>query len=171
MLAFEDETTVTQKPCILKSMSFEGYQHKIEHNGSRKRFSAYISMLWPDQKLMYYFYDKMNSINTIDYLEKISRYVIKSKWKRLILIWDHASFHISKKTNDYINAQKHWLTIIYLPKKAPYLNPNERKVNQQMKSCVCANKFYEHIQYQKDAVSYFLDNRFGKWNDDRHYDT
>jgi hypothetical protein len=38
-----------------------------------------------------------------------------------------------------------WLTIIHLPKKAPYLNPNERKVNQQIKSDVCANRFYEHI--------------------------
>jgi DDE superfamily endonuclease len=171
MLAFEDETTLTQKPCILKSMSFEGEQLKIEHNGSRKRFSAYISMLWPDQKLMYYFYDKMNSINTIDYLEKLKKYVIKSKWKRLILIWDHASFHISKRTSDYINAQKRWLTITYLPKKAPYLNPNERKVNQRIKSCVCANRFYEYIQDQKYAVSYFLDNKFGRWNDDRHYDT
>jgi hypothetical protein len=164
MLAFEDETTLTQKPCIRRSMSFEGQQYRIEHNGSRKRFSAYISMLWPDQKkLMYYFYDRMNSINTIDYLEKLRKYVIKnSKWKRLILIWDHASFHISKRTNGYINAQKHWLTIIYLPKRAPYLNPNERKVNQQIKSCVCANRFYEHIQDQKDAVSYFLDNKFGR---------
>lgn len=171
MLAFEDETTLTQKPCIRRSMSFEGQQYRIEHNGSRKRFSAYISMLWPDQKLMYYFYDKMNSINTMDYLEKLRKHVIKSKWKRLILIWDYASFHISKRTNDYINAQKHWLTIIYLPKKAPYLNPNERKVNQQIKSCVCANRFYEDIQDQRAAVSEFLDKRFGRWNDDRHYDT
>ena len=57
MLVFEDETTITQKPCIVKSMSFEGEQLKIEHNGSRNKFSAYISMLWPDQKLMYDFYD------------------------------------------------------------------------------------------------------------------
>ena len=44
MLVFEDETIVTQKPCIRKSMSFEGEQQKIGHNGSRKRFSMYVSM-------------------------------------------------------------------------------------------------------------------------------
>ena len=71
MLAFEDETTLTQKPCIRRSMSFEGQQYRIEHNGSRNRFSAYISMLWPDQRLIYDFYDKMNSTNTIDHLEKL----------------------------------------------------------------------------------------------------
>jgi hypothetical protein len=48
------------------------------------------------------------------------------------------------------------LTIIYIPKKAPYLNPNERKVNQQIKSDVCANRFYEHMEEQKAAVSEYL---------------
>jgi len=74
-------------------------------------------------------------------------------------------------TNDYINAQQHWLTIIYLPNKAPYLNPNERKVNQHIKSDVCANRFYTNIEEQKDAVSEYLENRFGTWNNDRRYDT
>ena len=165
MLVFEDETTITQKPCIRKSMSFEGQQHKIEHNGSRKKFSAYISMLWPDQRLMYDFYDKMNSTNTIDHLEKLSKYVMNIRWKRLIVIWDHASFHVSKILYHYIKAQKHWLTIIYLPKKAPYLNPNEIRVNQRIKSCVCANRFYEHIEDQKATVSEYLDKRFGGWVD------
>ena len=176
MLVFEDETTITQKPCIVKSMSFEGEQLKIEHNGSRNKFSAYISMLWPDQKkLMYDFYDDdMNSINTINHLENLRKYVMNTRWKRLILIWDHASFHVSKMTNDYINAQKQWLTMIYLPKKAPYLNPNERKVNHQIKSHVCANRFYEHIEDQKTAVSLYMDEQFGTWIDDDdglYYDT
>jgi hypothetical protein len=49
-------------------MSFEGEQQRIEHNGSRGKFYAYISMVWPEEKLMYNFYDEMNSINTIDHL-------------------------------------------------------------------------------------------------------
>ena len=147
-------------------MSFEGEQQKIEHNGSRKKFSAYISMLWPDKKLMYDFYDVMNSDNTIDHLENLRKYVMKIRWKRLILIWDNASFHVSRIVHDYIKIQKDRLTIIYLPKKAPYLNPNERKVNQQIKSYVCANRFYENIENQKAAVSEYLDKRFGRWNND-----
>jgi hypothetical protein len=151
-VAFEDETIITQKPCIRKSLSFEGEQQKIEHTGSREKFSAYISMVWPEEKLMYNFYDEMNSTNTI---------------------WDNASFHLSKMVMDYINTQKEedWLNIIYLPKKAPYLNPNERKVNQQIKSNICANRFYDHIEEQKTAVSEYLDKRFGRWHDDISYDT
>ena len=152
-------------------MSFEGEQQRIEHTGSRKKFSAYISMVWPDQKLMYDFYDVMNSDNTIDHLEKLRKYVMKIRCKRLILICDNASFHISRMVNDYVKAQKDWLTIVHLPKKAPYLNPNERKVNQQIKSHVCANRFYEHIEEQKAAVSEYLDKLFGRWYDNIRYDT
>ena len=172
-MAFEDETIITQKPCIRKSLSFEGEQQKIEHNGSRKKFSAYISMVWPEEKLMMYnFYDEMNSTNTIDHLENLKSCTMKNgRWKRLILIWDHASFHVSQMMNDYIKTQKDWLTIIYLPKKAPYLNPNERKVNQQIKSNICANRFYDHIEEQKSAVSEYLDKTFGRWYDDIRYDT
>jgi len=154
-------------------MSFEGKQQKIEHNGSRKKFSAYISMVWPEEKLMMYnFYDEMNSTNTIDHLENLKSCTMKNgRWKRLILIWDHASFHVSKMTNDYIKTQKDWLTIIYLPKRAPYLNPNERKVNQQIKSNVCANRFYDRIEEQKTAISEYLDKTFGRWYHDINYDT
>ena len=82
---------------------------------------------------------------------------MNTRWKRLILIWDHASFHVSKMTNDYINAQKQWLTMIYLPKKAPYLNPNERKVNHQIKShateiCNMAYSSTLFIKYKKIVI-------------------
>ena len=170
---FEDETIVTQKPCIRKSMSFEGEQQKIRHNGSRKRFSMYISMLWPEQNLLYDFYDRSNSINTINHLENL-RYVMKNNgWKRIVLVWDNnASYHISKMTREYINRQKdYWLTVIHLPKRAPYLNPNERKVNQKIKSDVCANRFYTNIEEQKDAISEYLDKRFGRWCNDICDDT
>ena len=173
MLVFEDETIVTQKPCIRKSMSFEGEQQKIRHNGSRKRFSMYISMLWPEQNLLYDYYDRSNSTNTINHLENL-RYVMKNNgWKRIVLVWDNASYHISKITREYVNAQKEkdWLAVIHLPKRAPYLNPNERKVNQKIKSDVCANRFYTSIEEQKDAISQYLDKRFGRWYDDMHYDT
>ena len=131
----------------------------------------YISMLWPEQNLLYDFYDRSNSTNTINHLENLKIHVIQNDWKRIVLIWDNASFHISKMTREYVNTEKYWLTVIHLPKRAPYLNPNERKVNQKIKSDVCANKFYTSIEEQKDAISEYRDNRFGRWNYDIHDDT
>ena len=131
-------------------------------------------MLWPDpqKKLLYDFYDRMNSTNTINHLENLKIYVMKNGWKRIVLVWDNASFHISKMTRKYIIAQKR-LVNCNTPSKerAPYLNPNERKVNQKIKSDVCANRFYTNIEEQKDAVSEYLDRRFGKWYNDIYDDT
>ena len=59
---------------------------------------AYISVVWPEEKLMYNFYDEMNSINTIDDLENLKLYIMKNgRWKRLIMIWDNALFHLAKR--------------------------------------------------------------------------
>lgn len=172
MWVFEDETIVMQKPCIRKSMSFEGEQQKIRHNGIRKKFSIYISMLWPNQqqKLLYDFYDRMDSTNTINHLENLKMLVMKNGWKRIVMVQDNASFNISKMARKNINAQRDWLTVIRFPKRAPYLNPNERKVNHKIKSDVCANRFYINIDEQKDAVSEYLDRRFGKWYNDIYDD-
>ena len=63
--------------------------------------------------MTYDFYDKMNSINTIDHLENLKLHIMKNGWwKRLILIWDNASYHVSQMVLNYINAQKDWLTIV-----------------------------------------------------------
>ena len=99
-------------------------------------------------------------------------YVKQNGWKRIVLVGDNASYHISKITREYVNAQKKdWLTVIHLPKRAPYLNPNERQVNQKIKSDVCANRFYISIEEQKDTISGYLDNRFGRWSYDFLHDT
>ena len=122
----------------------------------------------------FYFAEKARESNRL--VEKSPnnlRYAIKNNgWKRIVLVWDNASYHISKITSEYVIAQKKdWLIIIYLPKRAPYLNPNERKVNQCIKSDVCANRFYTSIEEQKDAISEYLDKRFGRWSYDIHDDT
>jgi len=77
-------------------------------------------------------------------------------------VWDNSSFHINKMTYEYVNAQKYRLTVLRLPKKAQYLNPNERQVNQKIKSDVRANRFYTNIKKEKDAVSGYLNKRFGR---------
>ena len=41
IITYEDETTITQKPCIRKSMSFEGEQQRIEHTVVVERSSLH----------------------------------------------------------------------------------------------------------------------------------
>ena len=56
-------------------------------------------------------------------------------------------------------------------KEGSISNPNERKVNQKIKSDVCANRFYTNIEEQKYAISEYLDNKFGRWSNDICDDT
>ncbi len=65
-------------------------------------------MLWPDpqKKLLYDFFDRMNSTNTINHLENLKIYVMQKAWKRIVLlVWDNASFHINKITRKNVIAQ------------------------------------------------------------------
>ena len=78
----------------------------------------YISILWPEQNLLYDFYEGSNSTNTINHLENLNIHVKQNSWKRIVLVWDNASYHISKITREYVNEQKKdWLTVIHLPKR------------------------------------------------------
>jgi hypothetical protein len=100
--------------------------HGKDYEEGKRRVEDYKHVATALKKGVYNFYDEMNSTNTIDHLENLKSYTIKNGlWKRLILIWDNASYHLSMTLRKYINTQKDWLTIIHLPKKAPYLNPNE----------------------------------------------
>ena len=59
------------------------------------------------------------------------------------LVIDNASFHVSKKTKQFMEKQSYWLTAIFLPTRAPFLNLVETRVNRNLKKDVCANYNYE----------------------------
>ncbi|MGB6592376.1 MAG: transposase, partial [Candidatus Nitrosopolaris sp.] len=59
-------------------------------------------------------------------------YIEKNKIKRFILITDNASFHVSKKAKQFIEKQSDWLTVIFLPKRSPNLNPVKTRVNRNL---------------------------------------
>ena len=63
--------------------------------------------------------------------------------RRFILVIDNASFHISKKTKQFIEKQSDWLTVLFLPTRSPFLNLVETKVNRNLKKDICANYNYE----------------------------
>ena len=63
-------------------------------------------------------------------------YVTNNKIKRFILVTHNASFHVSEKTKQFIETQIDWLTVIFLPKRSPNLNPVETGVNRNLKKDV-----------------------------------
>jgi len=64
----------------------------------------------------------VNSDEVIKFLKDLKRHL---RGKKLLLFMDGLPAHRSKKTQEYIKAQKHWLKTARFPSYAPELNPIE----------------------------------------------
>jgi transposase len=121
----------------------KGEQQKILHKGSNAKINAFITLLYPSDKIKFKISKSRTSTDFIDHLRNIGDYIKKNKIKRFILVTDNASFHVSKKTKQFIENQLHRLTVIFLPKRSPYLNPIETRINRNLKKDTSANHNYE----------------------------
>jgi len=134
----------------------KGEQQKIFHKGSKRKINAFITLLYPSSKIKFRISKSRTSTDFIDHLKSIGNYVKKNKVKRFILVTDNASFHVSKKTKQFIENQLDWLTVIFLPKRSPNLNLVETKVNRNLKKDVCANHNYGTEENLTYAVRRYL---------------
>lgn len=120
-----------------------GEQQRILHKGTNNKVNAFITLLYPQNKIKFNTGKTRNSNDFINHLKNIKRYVLKRNVKRFILVIDNASFHVSKKTKRHIERQSEWLTVVYLPKRSPFLNLVETRINRNLKKDICANYCYE----------------------------
>ena len=61
-----------------------------------------------------------------------------------------------------LEIQSDWLTVIFLPKRSPNLNPVETRVNRNLKKDVCANHNYVTEENLTYAVRRYLRCK-GSW--------
>ena len=121
------------QPYITRTYMKRGEQQKILHKGTNDKVNAFITLLYPYNGIKFNTSRTRNSDDFINHIKNIKRYVLKRSIKRFILVIDNASFHVSKKTRQYMERQSGWLTVVYLPKRAPFLNPVETRVNRNLK--------------------------------------
>ena len=141
----------------------KGEQQKILHKGSNDKVNAFITLLYPLNGIKFTTSKTRNSTDFINHLKSIKRYVLKRSIKRFILVIDNASFHVSKKTKQYMERQSEdWLTVIFLPTHAPFLNIVETKVNRNLKKDICANYNYETEENLLCNVRRYL-RKIGSW--------
>lgn len=139
-----------------------GEQQEIVHKGTKEKINAFITLLHPYNGIKFNTSKTRNSEDFVNHLKNIKRYVLKRGIKRFILVIDNASFHVSKKTTRYIEEQSKWLTVLYLSKKAPFLNLVETKVNRNLKKDICANYCYETKNELLCSMRKYL-RRMGCW--------
>ena len=141
----------------------KGEQQKILHSGTKKKINAFITLLYPSHKVMFKLSESRTSQDFIDHVRSISHYVKSNNGvKRFILVIDNASFHISRKTKSFLTKQAQWLTVIYLPKRSPNLNPVETIVNRNLKKDIYANYNYQSEEDLTVAVTKYL-RSMGSW--------
>ena len=140
----------------------KGEQQKIFHKSSNRKINAFISLLYPSNKIKFKISKSRTGTDFIDHLRSIRNYIKKNEIKRFILVTDNASFHVSRKTKQFIENQLDWLTVIFLPKRSPNLNPVETRVNRNLKKDVCANHNYETEANLINVVRGYL-RRIGSW--------
>jgi hypothetical protein len=140
----------------------KGEQQKIYHKGSNRKINAFITLLYPSNKIKFKISKSRTSTDFIDHLRNIGSYIKKNKIKRFILVTDNASFHVSRKAKQFIENQSHWLTVIFLPKRSPNLNQVETRVNRNLKKDVCANHNYGTEENLTNAVRRYL-RCIGSW--------
>lgn len=134
----------------------KGEQQKIFHKGLDEKINAFITLLYPSNKIKFKISKSRTSTDFIDHLRNIGSYIKKSKIKRFILVTDNASFHVSRQTKQFIDNQLDWLTVIFLPKRSPNLNLVETRVNRNLKKDVCANHNYVTEENLVKAVRRYL---------------
>jgi transposase len=140
-----------------------GEQQKIFYKGSNIKINAFITLIYPSNKIKFNISKSRTSSNFIDHLRSIKCYVKKNEIKRFILVTDNASFHVSRKTKQFIEEnQSDWLTTIFLPKRSPNLNPVETRINRNLKKNVCANYNYETEENLINTVRKYL-RCIGSW--------
>jgi DDE superfamily endonuclease len=100
----------------------KGEQQKILHEGSNDKVNVFITLLYPLNGIKFTTSKTRNTNDFIHHLISIKRYVRKRSVKRFILVIDNASFHVSKKTKQFIERQSYWLTVLFLPTRSRFLN-------------------------------------------------
>jgi transposase len=124
---FQDESGVSERPSIRRTWSPKGETPVLIHSFNWKKLSisAAIGYRWDGRGSRIFFQTRPGSYNSdslISFLQDLHR---EMRGRQVILIWDGLPAHKSRAITDYLQSQRHWLTVERLPGYAPDLNPVE----------------------------------------------
>ena len=106
----------------------KGEQQKILHKGSNDKVNVFITLLYPLNGIKFTTSKTRNSNDFINHLNSIKRYVPQEKYQEIYSCNRQCIISCSKKTKQFIEKQSEdWLTVLFLPTHAPFLNLVEKK--------------------------------------------
>lgn len=127
----------------------KGSQRKVLTPGYNARRNTFVTLFWPKKGknrnwFVFNTYAKRRSREFKLHLSNVMQYARRRGARKVILFVDHAPCHKTRNVKKFIREHP-MLKVKMLPKRAPNLNPVERKVNKPLKSAVCTNRSYSDI--------------------------
>ena len=153
-----DEMILTTKTTTQRIWLPIGHFPKIEESSDRKRRGIYGFLDIKTGQEYAFKADGLNSKETCAILDKLGK---KFVGKKIVLIWDNASWHRSKELRMFLKNTKHNFWLIALPPYAPELNPQEH-VWKEGRHQITHNVFIKNIDAITDKlVEFFNTTIFG----------
>jgi len=167
VVLFGDEMILTTQTTTQRIWLPVGVPAKIEECTNRKRRGIYGFVDVKTGREYAFKASGMNSVETCLALDKLAKI---HHGKKIVIVWDNASWHKSQQVRDFLSTTKHDFYLIALPPYAPELNPQEH-VWKRGRQMVTHNTYIDDIDKTTDLFVNFLhiekfDYEFDgcKWN-------
>jgi transposase len=119
-LLFEDETTLKRFPVLRRMWQPVGGQREVDVPKQNGSFALYGALDVLTGETITQAYEKGHSDYTVMFLDLIEA----QTEGRVVLFWDHATWHTSKQVQRWLDEHER-IEVMLLPKRSPRTNPME----------------------------------------------
>jgi transposase len=147
---FHDESTVQLSANVIKTYSLRGQTPILSlYDTKGYQYVCLASSITPEGKLFFQLRDNsFKGAAIIDYL----RALLKTTHKKILLIWDNASWHKSQEVKDFLNTEEgKRLWVAQTPPYSPEFNPDEL-VWANLKKVQIPNSVAKNVNELKNIV-------------------
>jgi transposase len=151
----EDETTIKRFPPLRRQWQPIGEQRPVMVPNSNDDFTLYGTLDLTSGATHARAYEKGRSDYTIQYLESL----LEETTGRVLLIWDQAKWHTSKKVRRWLGEHERIETHL-LPVRSPETNPMEdlwRELKERVAACL-----ERSLDTLLESAQQYLENLSGK---------
>ncbi len=126
-IVFLDESGLSQKPPVRRTWAPRGQTPVLRHAFNWKKLSicSALAFRWDGRRTRLLFSIVADSFTDAKLIHFLAEARKEFRRRRLIVVWDGLPSHRSRRMKQYLDTQRHRLTVVRLPPYAPELNPVE----------------------------------------------
>ncbi len=152
LVLFFDSATLSEHPTVTYVWSAKGVRPAVPTTGGHKSIKIFSVLNFLTGQVRHQEYTHYNSVTVIEFLTYVHTCFPN---KRILLVWDNSRIHTSKMTNTYLQKNRDWLEIQWLPNYSHKLNPVEQ-LWRWLREKVTHNKYYKTFKQLCQAIKAFF---------------